>query len=77
MKIMLCSLICSLWKEVKAAVFSMSSSSAPGPTSFGGHFYHTFWEIIGNDVFNSVLQFFYSELDSPWLKYRPIAMANF
>lgn len=45
-------------EEVKKVVFSLDVNSAPGPDGFGGGFYHTFWDIIGNDVFNSCLQFF-------------------
>lgn len=45
-------------EEVKNAVFSMNGSGAPGPDGFGGSFYHTYWDIIADDVFNSVSQFF-------------------
>lgn len=44
--------------EVKNAVFAMNSNGAPGPDGFGGSFYHKHWDIIGEDVFNSVHQFF-------------------
>lgn len=36
----------------------MNGSGAPGPDGFGGSFYHTYWDIIADDVFNSVSQFF-------------------
>lgn len=45
-------------EEVKAAVFSMDGNSSPGPDGFGGGFYHSFWDIVVFDVFNSCLQFF-------------------
>lgn len=45
-------------EEVKSAVFTMNADGAPGPYGFGGHFYHTYWDIIAQDVFNAVLQFF-------------------
>lgn len=46
------------FEEVKNAVFSMNPSGSPGPDGFGGCLYKKYWEIIGHDVFNSVLQFF-------------------
>lgn len=45
-------------EEVKNAVFSLDRNSVPGPDGFGGSFYHSYWDIIGADVHNSVLQFF-------------------
>lgn len=48
------------YDEVKVAVFGLNASGAPGPDGFGGAFFHKFWDIIGNDVFLSVQQFFSS-----------------
>lgn len=45
-------------EEVKNAVFSLNANGAPGPDGFGGVFYQKYWDIISDDVFNSVLQFF-------------------
>jgi len=39
-------------------VFSLNGDGAPGPDGFGGHFYQTFWDIVGDDVVNSVQEFF-------------------
>ena len=36
----------------------MNGDGAPGPDGFGGHFYHTFWDIIEVDVIQSVQEFF-------------------
>lgn len=36
----------------------MNASGAPGPDGFGDVFFQCFWDIIGIDVYNSVLQFF-------------------
>jgi hypothetical protein len=47
-----------LRKEIKDAVFSLNGDGAPGPDGFGGHFYQTFWDVIGDDVVNSVEDFF-------------------
>lgn len=46
--------------EVKAVVFGMNGSSAPGSDGFGDVFFQSFWDIIGADVFNLVSQFFSS-----------------
>lgn len=45
-------------EEVKAVVFDLNGDSALGPNGFGGSFYQAFWNVIGHDVHNSVLQFF-------------------
>jgi hypothetical protein len=47
-----------LSSEIKDAVFSLNGDGAPGPDGFGGHFYQTFWDIVGVDVVNSVQEFF-------------------
>lgn len=44
--------------EVRAAVFAMNGSGSPGLYGFSGGFYQFFWDIVGDDVFNSVLHFF-------------------
>lgn len=40
--------------ETKGAIFDLNGDGAPGPDGFGGHFYHTFWDIIEADVIQSV-----------------------
>ncbi|CAJ2645555.1 unnamed protein product [Trifolium pratense] len=45
-------------QEVHDAVFSMNKDGAPGPDGFGAIFYQTYWDIIANDVYKAVLQFF-------------------
>lgn len=42
-------------EEVRNAVFSMNNNSALGPDGFGSCFYQTYWDLVGNDVFKSVL----------------------
>jgi len=49
-----------LHEEFKAAVFDLNADGAPGPDGFGGHFYQTFWDVVGNDVVQSVQDFFSS-----------------
>ncbi|KAJ4710362.1 RNA-directed DNA polymerase (Reverse transcriptase) [Melia azedarach] len=51
--------------EIKEAVFSLDSDSAPGPDGFSGCFYKNCWDIISYDLADSITQF------------RPIALANF
>lgn len=35
----------------------MNGNGAPDPDGFGGYYYQKFWNIVGNDVYHSVLQF--------------------
>ena len=44
--------------DIKATVFSMDSSSAPGPDGFGGVFYQSCWNIVGDNVISAVQEFF-------------------
>ncbi|XP_057811401.1 uncharacterized protein LOC131025621 [Salvia miltiorrhiza] len=44
--------------EIKATVFSMDANSAPGPDGFSGHFFHTCWDIIQDDVVGAIQAFF-------------------
>jgi len=53
-----CLLRLPLREEIKGAVFDLNGDGAPGPDGFGGHFYHTFWDIIEVDVIQSVQEFF-------------------
>ncbi|XP_057779785.1 uncharacterized protein LOC130998359 [Salvia miltiorrhiza] len=43
--------------EIKATVFSMDANSAPGPDGFSGHFFHTCWDIIKDDIVGAVQAF--------------------
>lgn len=42
-------------EEIKHTVFELSDSSAPGPDGFTGKFYHSTWDIIGQDVIDAVM----------------------
>ncbi|KAL2904668.1 LINE-1 reverse transcriptase-like protein [Bienertia sinuspersici] len=44
--------------EVKDAIFSMDGSKAPGPDGFNAQFYKENWDIIGEMVIKSVMEFF-------------------
>jgi len=43
--------------EIKDAVFALNGDGAPGLDGFGGHFYQTYWDIVGRDVEHSVQDF--------------------
>ncbi|KAL0368126.1 UNVERIFIED_CONTAM: hypothetical protein Scaly_1031500 [Sesamum calycinum] len=45
-------------EEVKAVVFDMCPDSTAGPDGFTSHFYQSCWDIIANDLFEAVLDFF-------------------
>lgn len=44
--------------EIKNAIFSLNKDSAPGPDGFGAIFFQTYWDIINQDVYKVVMQFF-------------------
>ncbi|XP_057803511.1 uncharacterized protein LOC131018823 [Salvia miltiorrhiza] len=45
-------------EEIKAAVFGMDASSAPGPDGFSGKFFQSCWDIIKEDIWKAVTTFF-------------------
>ncbi|XP_019225233.1 PREDICTED: uncharacterized protein LOC109206828 [Nicotiana attenuata] len=45
-------------EEVKQAVFGLNDESVGGPDGFTGAFYQSCWEIIGDDIYAMVLDFF-------------------
>lgn len=47
-----------LMEEVRKAVFQMGPLKAPGSDGFPGLFYQKYWEVIGDDVFTAVKEFF-------------------
>lgn len=51
-------------KEIKYVVFQMGGMKAPGPDGLHGVFYHSFWDIIVDDV-NGLVQDFVTRQESP------------
>lgn len=47
-------------KEVRDTVFSLDPASSPGPDGFGGYFYQKCWEVISEDVTNTITHLFAS-----------------
>lgn len=45
-------------EEVKNAFFQMGTSKAPSPDVFHGHFYHHHWELLQQDLWTMVRNFF-------------------
>ncbi|KAL0334029.1 UNVERIFIED_CONTAM: hypothetical protein Sangu_1559100 [Sesamum angustifolium] len=45
-------------EEVRETVFSIDLDSVVGPDGFGVVFFHTCWDIISEDVFGAVIEFF-------------------
>ncbi|CAI8583581.1 unnamed protein product [Vicia faba] len=45
-------------EEVTNVIHNLNKSSAPGSDGFRGVFYHTYWDIIQQDVYKATIQFF-------------------
>ncbi|KAK9910413.1 hypothetical protein M0R45_034376 [Rubus argutus] len=43
--------------EVKAAAFQLGALKSPGPDGFPGLFYHKFWDVVNNLVYETSLDF--------------------
>ncbi|XP_048498217.1 uncharacterized protein LOC109134680 [Beta vulgaris subsp. vulgaris] len=44
-------------EEIKAAMWAIDGGKAPGPNGFGSSFFKGAWEIVGDEVYNAVLDF--------------------
>lgn len=43
--------------EVKEAIFQMGALKSPGPNALQALFYQKYWNIVGNDVIEAILNF--------------------
>lgn len=45
-------------EEIKSAIFAMHSDKSPGPDGFSPGFFKNCWDIIGEDFYNAIEEFF-------------------
>lgn len=45
-------------REVKEAIWQIGGDKAPGPDGYNSQFFKDFWDIVGNEVCEAVLDFF-------------------
>ena len=61
-------------EEVKAALFQMGPTKAPGPDGMNTLFYQKFWHVVSNNVVNAVLDFLNSGKMVPDINHTNIVL---
>ncbi|KAG7563477.1 Zinc knuckle CX2CX4HX4C [Arabidopsis suecica] len=53
-------------EEIRKAVFGIHPDKAPGPDGFSAGFYHSYWDVIGDDICKEIQDFFVTPPPPPY-----------
>ena len=63
-------------EEIKAALFQMGPTKAPGPDNMNALFYQKYWHVVGDDMITAVLDFLNSGNMIPEINYTHIVLIS-